>query len=290
MTLRLRLFGPPDITINDISLVEQMSSKAQAILYYLAATGEPQRRTTLASLLWGDVPEAAARANLRRALLDLRASVADYLLIERNSVAFRPGSRYWIGVVEFKARVDQTSAKIDPRQFQAALELYRGDFLAGFYARGAPDFESWAAAERERLRELVIQALYTLADQHTKQGELAQGIAAIRRVLALEPWREEAHRHLMLLLARSGQRSAALAQFETCRQILDEELGVEPGAETVELYERIRAGKISVGAAAQTSRREAHWPPTPTPPSNLPPQPTPLIVAEKKSWPKSMNS
>jgi predicted ATPase len=79
----------------------------------------------------------------------------------------------------------------------------------------------------------------------------------------MDPWREEAHRQLMLLLARSGQRSAALRQYETCRRILADELGVEPGAETRVLYERIRA--------AESMRRD-----------NLPPQSTPFIGREEE--------
>jgi predicted ATPase/Tfp pilus assembly protein PilF len=77
----------------------------------------------------------------------------------------------------------------------------------------------------------------------------------------MDPWREEAHRQLMLLLARSGQRSAALRQYETCRRILADELGVEPGAETRVLYERIRA--------AESARF-----------NNLPPQLTPFVGRE----------
>ena len=120
------------------------------------------------------------------------------------------------------------------------MALYRGDFLAGFYVREALDFETWMLTEQARLRELVIQALHTLATHHAEQGELAQGIGDLRRLLNLEPWREEAHRHLMRLLAQDGQRSTALAQYEICRQALAEELGVEPGPETIALYERIR--------------------------------------------------
>ena len=100
-------------------------------------------------------------------------------------------------------------------------------------------------AEQARLRELMIQALQSLAAHHAEQSHLAQGISYIRRLLSLEPWREEAHRQLMLLLAQAGQRSAALAQYEVCRQALAEGLGVEPGPETVALYKRIRAGELS---------------------------------------------
>ena len=81
--------------------------------------------------------------------------------------------------------------------------------------------------------------------------------------LCLEPWREEAHQQMMRLLARSGQRSAALAQYEICCRILAHELGVEPARETQALYNRIRsAGKVR--------------------PHNLPAQLTPLIGREQE--------
>ena len=261
--LQLRLLGTPEVTIDQNSVIEGLSGKAQAALYYLAVTGQTHTRPALAGLLWGDLPEAAARANLRRVLVDLRQSVGDYLEIERQTVGFAAGREVWADVVDLTSGIGEASSPVNVDRLQQAVALYRGDFLAGFYVRDAPDFESWAAAERERLRELVIQALYTLADHHTQQAEWTEGITATRRVLALEPWREEAHRQLMLLLARSGQRSAALAQFETCRQILEEELGVDPGAETKRLYERIRdedlssAGKF--GAEEVLAEIQARW-------------------------------
>ena len=279
--LKLRLSGPPTITRGDASLTESLPGKAQAILYYLMVTGQAQNRVTLAGLLWGDLPEAKARSNLRRALVDLRQSVGDFLTIERQSVGFAADSDVWADVVELTTGLATALSPLDAGRLRQAVELYRGDFLTGFYVREAPDFESWAAAERERLRELVIQALYTLADYHTEQDEWPQGLAAIRRVLALEPWREEAHRQLMLLLARSGQRSAALAQFEICRQVLEEELGVEPGAETRTLYERIRDEDLSRAGKIAPQIEAAGASPTPSvtevPPHNLPHQTTPFV-------------
>ena len=289
-SLQLRLFGPPTITIGHTSLTVSLPAKAQAILFFLAVTGQPQPRLTLASLLWGDVPESAARANLRRALVDLRHAVGNYLEIERQSVGFRAGSNLWADVVDLTTGIEAASPPVNVERLQKAIELYRGDFLAGFYVRDAPDFESWAAAERERLRALVIQALYTLADYHTEQGELTQGIASMRRLLSLEPWREEAHRQLMLLLARHGQRSAALAQFETCREILDKELGVAPGEETKILYQHIRNEDLSE-LLLETQTEQVSGSEFPSAPPHLrfsaylrhlPPQPTPLIGREEE--------
>lgn len=153
---------------------------------------------------------------------------------------------------------------------QAAIALYRGDFLDGFYVRGAPEFESWVLAQQARLRELAIQALHTLATHFAGQGgdDRVVAIDYTARLLRLDPWREEAHRHMMRLLATTGQRGMALAQYEKCRQILAEELGIEPEAETTQLFEQIRHGHLDHGADVPRHQKESD--PTPLPDPVLP--------------------
>ena len=249
-TLQLRLLGNPEISLNGEAATQALGGKAQAILYYLATTGQPQSRTTLAGLLWGDVPDVTARASVRKALANLRRVLGHQLDLDGQIVAFKPDQAHWVDVVDFVAK----AGSLEAARLEEAVDLYRGDFLSGFYVRNAPDFENWMLAEQARLRELIVQALHSLAAHHAGQGELARGIGYVRRLISLEPWREEAHRQLMLLLARDGQRSAALAQYEVCRQALADELGVEPGRETVALYEQIRDGELSRGAALRHSQ------------------------------------
>ncbi len=105
----------------------------------------------------------------------------------------------------------------------------------------APLFEEWMFSQREHLKALAMQVLHHLSLYHTRRGEYAAGIDVTSRLLQMEPWREEAHRQLMILLSRSGQRSAALAQFGKCQRILKQELDVEPTEATQKLYERIKA-------------------------------------------------
>jgi DNA-binding SARP family transcriptional activator/predicted ATPase/TolA-binding protein len=257
--LAFSLLGTVVITLNGEPISGRIPAKSQALLCYLAATGQVHSREKLAGLLWGDKPDDKAKANLRRALSDLRQWLGDALTITRQTVALNRDSDYLLDVEIFESALaeDQlATGDLDP--LREAVELYRGEFLEGFSIQQALEFEEWVLQERERLRQLAIEALHRLSEACTARGEYAGGIEHTNRLLALEPWQEDAHRQLMLLLARSGQNSAALAQYETCCRVLAEELGVEPMPETQALYYRLK------------TQRE-------TSPHNLPPQTTPFV-------------
>jgi predicted ATPase/DNA-binding SARP family transcriptional activator len=261
--LELTLLGHIEIRRDGIPVTD-ITGKTLALLSYLAVTGRPHTRSALAGLLWDGMPEAKARGNLSKALSILRSSFGEHLSITRQTVAFECEADYWLDVEAFEARVQAVPTEQNIDQLQEAVQLYQGDFLDGFYVRHALEFEEWVLAQRAQLRESVLRALHTLAAHSAEKGEVgwATAIDYTNRLLRLEPWREEAHRQMMRMLALNGQRGAALAQYKTCRQVLGEELGVEPGPETVALYEQIREGKLSGGA-------EVVSPPHPSPPTSL---------------------
>ncbi|HEX6387255.1 MAG TPA: BTAD domain-containing putative transcriptional regulator, partial [Anaerolineae bacterium] len=249
--LEITLLGNPVITLDDKPVTGFVSSKAQALVYYLAATGQSHGRETLAGLLWSDVPDSSAKKNLRDVLSNLRKLLGPFLNITRQAAGLDEAAGIFIDCQAFATALLDRELTNSPALTDAdasllrdIIDLYRGDFMAGFYLDEAPLFEEWMLGERERLRQLALQALTVLADHHVQQGNYAPAIEYTMRLLAMDAWREEAHRELMLLLALSGQRSAALAQYEKCRRILDEELGVEPAAETTALYEQIRSGNL----------------------------------------------
>lgn len=264
------------------------SSKAQALLYYLAVTGRPHTRPTLAGLFWGDQPETAARTSLSKCLSNLRDLLGDAVLVDRQTIAFNRNQPYDLDTEHFLAGIAQPLTPKTIPSWQAALALYRGDFLEGFYVRGTPDFEQWVLVQRAHYREAVVQGLHTLANYFDQQDDLSSAITHTRRLLTLEPWREDAHRQLIARLARSGQRAAALAQFETCRRVLEEELAVEPDAETMALVEAIRVGEFDKMIRWQNGKVNAPQehpvtlsPPLPVAPP-LPTPPTPLIGRERE--------
>lgn len=236
--LELHLLGAPQIRDNGAVSLERPSTKAQALLYYLAITGRTHTRVALATLLWSEHGEGEARRNLRKVIQQLREHFDAYLVIDHHTVGFRAGQLYWVDAAAFATQMAATR-ETTPEQLHAVLALYQGDFLEGFYVRDAPDFEIWMLSERARLRELMLQGVETLAARYASQGDLAQAIAWTRRLLELEPWREEAHRRLMMWLVQDGQRNAALLQYELCCRALAEELAVEPEQTTRDLYAQL---------------------------------------------------
>jgi DNA-binding SARP family transcriptional activator len=238
--------------------------------------------------LWGELSEAHANTNLRKALTNLRRQLPGWLTITRQTVAFNPEKLYQLDVADFEVKAVDGLAQARLDWLEEAVALYQGDFLVGFQVRAALAFEEWVRAKQSQLRELAIQTLDALAGHYPTQGEAGQALALTytRQLLTLEPWREEAHRHLMRLLALTNQRSAALAQYELCRQVLAAEFGVEPGPETTALYEQLRTGLLtqeSLAADGQTNDRPIFQPLNPAAPPtryNLPAEPTPFIGRE----------
>ena len=268
--LRLNLLGTPQILIGDQLVTGFATTKAQALLFYLAASAKAEAaqpvhhsRDAVATLLWGEMTDKKAKQNLRTVLSDLRRTVGEHLLIDRQLIAFDHTSPYWLDVAALRRDLSLTPSSENLSVRQTAVSLYRGEFLSGFNVSNAPEFESWMLDQRQKLHILMVQALFTLVSDHIEREDFAAGLVANLQLLALEPWSEPVHRQQMLLLAHQGERSAALAQFEACQQILAQEFGVAPLPETIALYEQIRAG-VAQG------QREADKEQTPLPDRDRP--------------------
>lgn len=271
--LHLVLLGHPEILLNSKPL-QINSNKARALLFYLAVTRQTHSRQALAGLLWGDMTEERARDNLRVELTKLRPISSTHLIPGRHSMAFNRESNHVLDTAVFETNLLRPSPTIE--QLQTAVSLYRGNFLEDFFVRDAPLFEEWLRPQQERYRKLALDALYRLYTHFTEQRHYSKAIEYTRHVLQLEPWLEEAHRQLMLLLALTGQRSSALAQFEICRSVLEEELAADPSEATVLLYEQILDETITPDSASVSALAIA---PAEKPTPLLPPFQAPALIA-----------
>ena len=245
------------------------SDKVRALLAFLMVESErPHRREELAGLLWPERPEAVARQNLSQALSNLRRVIHDqssfppFLDISHQTLRFNPTSNYELDTSTFLALLDGCSNHLYfPHPYcpdcitriRQAIELYVGPFFFGFSLKGCPAFEEWVLLQQEHFEHLAIQALQCLSEWHNHHGSVEQAVDYTRRWLELDPWQERAHRQMMGMLARSGQRNAALSQYETCRAVLARELSIEPEAETQQMYAAIRDGSLTVEAVLSPS-------------------------------------
>jgi len=262
--LSLSLLGPFRASLDGQPITGFRANKVRALLAYLAmAAGRPHARTALAGLLWPERPERAALDSLRTALATLRTAICDrgatppFLLITHETVQFNAASDCWLDVAAFRQGVESIHSSPSARErLEKAVDLYRGDFLQGFAVRGSHEYEDWMLLQRERLQRLVLATLRRLIDVYRASGELERACRIAWRQVELAPWKEEAHRSLMRLLALTGQRGAALAQYQACRRALAQELGVEPAEETVRLYEQIQAGEVELAAPPPNRERE----------------------------------
>ena len=266
--LSLSLLGTFQVTLDGESVTSFKSDKVRALLAYLAVEADrPHRREMLAGLLWPEWTDRDALSNLRYSLYDLRGAIGDrtaepsFLTITRDALQFNTDSDYSLDVAVFEHHLAEGKSTIS--SLQSVVSLYRGPFLEGFSIGDSPAFEEWALFKREQIGRQVLSALERLTAVHEQRGEYEQAQRYVRRQLELEPWQEEAHQQLMRLLAFSGQRSAALAQYEACRRLLAEELSVEPTRETTALYESIRDGRL--GDKETERQRDSFMLPFPLP-------------------------
>ena len=202
--------------------------KSQSLLAYLIVNRQrPHTRNHLAGLFWGDRPERNARRSLATALWQIRRCLPgdDFILADATDVRFTPHGPFWLDAAEFERLVQARDLPAQVSVLQHAVELYRGDFLDGFY-------DDWVLGERYRLESLYGDALARLMTAQEALGAHAAVLAVAQRLLAQDPLREDAHRAAMRAYCRLGQRHAALAQFGRCEQVLAAELEIAPMAET----------------------------------------------------------
>jgi WD40 repeat protein/DNA-binding SARP family transcriptional activator len=273
--LCIRLFGPFEVELDGEPLSGFVSDKARALLAYLAVEADrPHRREALAGLLWPEVPERSARGSLSTALGNVRQLIGDsapstdraraedrerslpFLYVSRQEIQFNRDSDARVDVREFagllQAGTHQPSERplgpLTSQDLEEAVGLCRGSFLEGFsVADGAP-FEEWALLKREQLQRQVLAALHQLISHYERSGEISLALPHAWRAADLDPWRGDAQCQLMHLLALNGQREAALAQYEQHRQLLAEELGVEPSEAVQELYKLLSTREWPGGA------------------------------------------
>ena len=247
----IQLFGEPNICCHGNPWVKPESSIAQEIfLFLLSHRRTVHSRESLASLLWSECSTEQSKKNLRQTLWRLRSCDAlpvemkQTLLIsiDKDHIQLNPEIDFAIDTEVFEQIYREVKSRptVDKelaQRVREAAQLYRGGFLEGYW-------HDWCLFERERFQNMYLAMMDKLIEWSISQENFEEGLDYCERILQLDPASERAHQQMMRLHHLSGNRTAALRQFERCVKQLKEELDVTPSASTLKILSQIRADGV----------------------------------------------
>lgn len=268
--LQIKLFGALEVVHGEQSPQRPATHKVLSLVGYLIVhRGVPQPREKLVDLLWPDLPPRQGRRlfsdtlwRARRLLTATDELETPLLHIAGDTITFLPTPEMWIDVIHFERLADVAggwrlelrdeegafhSSRSNPQaaiinQLQAAIALYRGDFLEECY-------DDWALLERERLRERYLSLMHCLVQYYQQNRDYQAALHIALRLSHADPLHEETHRSILRLYYLLGREAEALRTYEQFRALLARELHVEPHPSTTALYEEIialRRSRLSI--------------------------------------------
>jgi DNA-binding SARP family transcriptional activator len=250
-SLRLTLMGRFALWLGKREL--EIATGSQRLIALLALRDRPVGRLHVAATLWPDFPTERSLAGLRTALW--RVNQAGQQVIAATPSVLKLDDNIEVDVHEllaFTRRLNQIETPLD-------VVYADSENVANLVSELLPDWcDDWLQDEREGLRQTRLHALEGLARRLSESDRHADAIQAALAAIRLEPLRESAHRTLIEMHLAEGNRSEAWRQYQRCRRLLREELGIEPSDSMRLLLEprpsTVRLPRVSVDALVPQAR------------------------------------
>jgi len=258
--LTLHVLGPVRLEHGSATF-EPGARREQALLALLAAEARPMSRARLAAMLWPDADEVDARGRMRRLLHALSHHVGhDALVTDRHTVALAndvccatdlASLRRSLAQGLYRSTADASEESL--AALEHAAQLAAAEFAEGLALDECDELSAWLERQRESLRQARAQALAQLVTRLEGAAQHERALHHAQALVAIDSLNEAAQRQRIRLYAAVGQPHAALQQFERFRQLLHDELAVEPEAATLQLVDEIRADEIRARDVATTT-------------------------------------
>ncbi|MGD0927457.1 MAG: BTAD domain-containing putative transcriptional regulator [Streptosporangiaceae bacterium] len=280
--LAVRMLGAFELTIGGRRVTDWRGHRTQSLMQFLTAHRDRSvPRDELIASVWPDADEDGGRHRLHQAVYELRRTLHAINPDRSPIVCIDGGYRVdheapvWVDVEEFDDLGSAASHCFTAHQADEAIELgrralklYRGDFLCR--VTGA----DWTTTERNRLRTRFVQLSVHLGELLARRGDHAAALAVVDPVLSMEPWNEDATVIKMRCHAHSGARSMAAAAYRSCVEALNCEFGLTPAAQTISVYDQIRAAEPTGNHSGLTTARGRTGPRLPSLPASGSTQPS----------------
>jgi DNA-binding response OmpR family regulator len=252
-TCRILTLGPFRVLLGDDLVYDEEVGDPRARLllkYVLTHWDQPVQRSEMLYLLWPDLDPYEADRHLAELLDSMRRALGvelpdhDFIVEARGMLKFNTESDSWIDFHEFESQVrmaqdaqESGDADIALGLFLSALALYKEDYLRENL------YEDWPSDRRERLRELWISSMFRVAAICADRCEYADSVRLMKKVLEIDPYRENAYQALMLYLSRAGRRGEAIMLYRYAERLFAQHLAAQPAPSTRMLYEKILRGE-----------------------------------------------
>lgn len=259
------MFGNSQIFLDNKNITDDISQKGYGLFSYLLMNNNKSfNREKLANLFWDSSTEEAARYNLRYNIWALRKIFEEnkndpkILICEKDTCKINTKHIY-VDAFYLEEMVDNLPNQ-DNEEYIQKLEkvkdIYKGEFLEGFYIKRCSEFNDWIFFERERLQKKYFNTLSKLAEIYKLKGKFQDSIDNLEAMLKINPLQEELYVRLINVYLELGDRATALYQYERCRKILREELNISPMEETKKAYENIRTHTKVIEKAKETKDKK----------------------------------
>lgn len=248
--LRVYALGHFLVYENDYLIVDWPSRRGKSIFKYLILHRQQRiPKEVLMETFWPNADPEAARNNLNVSIYGLRQVLRNkhpeysHIVFEDGQYLLNPEMQVWVDVeaflIHFRAGYQyeqQHQYDLACQEYAQAEALYRGELFE------EDRYESWMATSRQTLQDHYLALMTALCRYYYEQGNYPASITVCSKILDIDPCQEAAHRHMMRCYSRTGQRNLVLRQYHLCETALREELDINPGAETVDLYRQICRG------------------------------------------------
>lgn len=221
----VKLFGSPQITDGKNSIVFSYG-KVNALVYYLLIHKNISR-DEIAGLLWSEESDTVAKKNLRNAIYKAKSALGEDIILspKKSVLMLNPQKEIYIDVDEF--------LKSD---HEAAMSLYQGEFLQGFYVKNAEEFENWILKTREQLKKRYIDLLNDCMDRAVEEKHSQKAENCAKNLIRIDEFDEKPYRVLMSLYQQSGNYAKVLECYHGLADLLDRELGIKPDEQTKQIF------------------------------------------------------
>lgn len=222
------LLGLPEVYIDE-EKIKFPFKKAEALFYYLLLRKESSR-DILVNLLWGDLEENLAKKNLRNAVYSIKKLFNEEIIISptRAIVALNPDIELILDIDNF---LDENNKEY--------YQLYRGDFLEGFYVKDADKFEEWMISTKEEFKDIYIQKLQMSIKEHVKDKNSKEVKKYCKKLISIDEFNEKPYRLLMKIYKEESKYDKAVHIYNKLEKNLKEELNISPDKKTLEIYNEI---------------------------------------------------